>query len=108
MTSGLLVWFLIGVGAFMIQTPSEFLLKRSCHKEDRSAVFAAHFALTHACWLLAYPLTGVVGAQLGLSMAFFVAAAITAIGLVTAVGIWPACDSDIPVKNNNNSGFVRI
>ena len=98
MTSGLLVWFLLGVGASMIQTPLGLLLNPSCYKEDRPAVFAAHFALTHACWLLAYPLTGVVGAQSGFSMAFFVAAAITAIGLVTAVGIWPACDPDALAK----------
>jgi hypothetical protein len=31
-------------------------------------------------------------------MAFFVVAAITAIGLVTAVGIWPACDPDALAK----------
>ena len=49
LTRGLLVWFLLGVAAFMIQTPSGILLKRSCNTEDIPNVFVAHFALTHAC-----------------------------------------------------------
>jgi predicted MFS family arabinose efflux permease len=76
----------------LIQTPSGLLLTRSCDKDDRPAVFAAHFTLTHACWLLAYPLTGVIGAQLELSTAFLLAAIITALGLVAALKIWPASD----------------
>lgn len=39
-------------------TPSGRLLRRSAHPEDRPAVFAAQFALSHACWLLTYPLAG--------------------------------------------------
>ena len=70
-SSGLGVWFLLGAGTSMIQTPSGLLLTRSCDKDDRPAVFAAHFALTHACWLFAYPLTGVIGAQLGFSTGLF-------------------------------------
>ena len=48
-TRGLLVWFLLGVAASMIQTPSGILLKRSCNKENILNAFGAHFALTHAC-----------------------------------------------------------
>ena len=48
-TRGLLVWFLLGVAAFMTQTLLGILLKRSCNKEDILNVFGAHFALSHAC-----------------------------------------------------------
>jgi MFS family permease len=86
-SSGLFVWFLLGVGTSMIQTPFGLLLTRSCDKDDLPAVFAAHFALTHACWLFAYPLSGVIGAQLGLSSSFLLAAITTALGLVAALRI---------------------
>ena len=33
---------------------------------DRPALFAAHFALSHACWLVTYPLAGWLGAGLGI------------------------------------------
>ena len=51
--AGLLaIWFLIGVGSSLVQTPGGRLLRRSAHEEDRPALFAAQFALSHACWLL--------------------------------------------------------
>jgi hypothetical protein len=33
-------------------------------------VFAAQFALSHGCWLMAYPLAGQIGASLGEAAAF--------------------------------------
>jgi MFS family permease len=50
--AGLLaIWFLIGVGSSLVQTPGGRLLRRSSHEEDRPALFSAQFALSHACWL---------------------------------------------------------
>jgi MFS family permease len=43
------LWFLIGMGYSMAQTPSGRLLRRSSLPEDRPALFAAQFALSHAC-----------------------------------------------------------
>ena len=51
-------WFVIGVGYSTVLTPSGRLLARSAHAEDRPAVYAAQFALSHACWLVTYPLSG--------------------------------------------------
>ncbi len=49
---------MVGFGYSATLTPSGRLLRRSSQPEDRAAVFAAHFTLSHACWLLAYPLAG--------------------------------------------------
>lgn len=48
------------VGYSAMLTPSGRLLRRSAHPEDRPAIFAAQFALSHACWLVAYPLAGLL------------------------------------------------
>ncbi|WP_228300398.1 hypothetical protein [Klebsiella quasipneumoniae] len=41
------------------------LLRRSSAAEDRPALFAAQFALSHSCWLVTYPLAGWVGYSMG-------------------------------------------
>ena len=53
-------WLLAGLGYAAVPTPSGRLLRRSAHAEDRPAIFAAQFALSHACWLLTYPLAGLL------------------------------------------------
>ena len=60
MTLGLLtlIWAAVGFGYSATLTPSGRLLTRSAHPEDRPAVFAAQFTLSHACWLVFYPLAG--------------------------------------------------
>ena len=69
--AGLLaIWFLIGVGSSLVQTPGGRLLRRSAHEEDRPALFAAQFALSHACWLVTYLVAGVVGNEIGLFWTF--------------------------------------
>ncbi len=55
----------------MIHIPMGRLLRRSAHTEDRPALFAAHFSLSHACWLIAYPTVGWLGATLELSLTFW-------------------------------------
>ena len=57
------VWFVLGAANSAVLTPTGRLLRRSAHAEDRPALFAAQFALSHACWLVAYPLAGWVGAD---------------------------------------------
>lgn len=46
------LWFTLGLGYSLAQTPSGRLLRRSAREEDRPALFAAQFALSHACWLI--------------------------------------------------------
>lgn len=60
------VWTLLGAACSLVLTPSGRLLARSAHKEDRPAIYAAYFALSHTGWLFAYPLAGWFGLWLGL------------------------------------------
>jgi hypothetical protein len=70
LTGLLAIWFLIGIGSSLVQTPGGRLLRRSADEEDRPALFAAQFALSHACWLVTYLVAGVVGNEIGLSRTF--------------------------------------
>lgn len=84
--------FLIGAGSSLVQTPTGRLLARSAAPGDRPVVYAAQFALSHACWLIAYPLAGVLGAGPGLGPTFAAFAAITFLATLTAWALWPAED----------------
>jgi len=84
----LCIWGLLGAGASLIQTPAGRLVRRSCHAGDRPAVFAAQFALSHASWLVAYPLVGWLGATAGLSVTFLVAAAIAGLATLLSMTAW--------------------
>ncbi len=84
------LWLVIGFGYSLTQTPTGRLLRRSAHPEDRPALFAAQFALSHACWLLTYPLAGRFGAGFGLDATFFLMAGLAALGVLAALRLWPA------------------
>ncbi len=91
MTLGLLIttWLLVGFGYSSTLTPSGRLLTRSAQPEDRPAVFAAQFTLSHACWLVLYPLAGWLMTRFGatVAMAGMVTAAI--LGLLLVLRAWP-------------------
>jgi len=89
------LWFLLGVGYSTAQTPSGRLLRRSANPEDRPALFAAQFALSHACWLIAYPLAGWAGAALGLPMTAIILAAPAAVAIGIGFAVWPADDPEV-------------
>lgn len=91
----LAVWFAMGVGYSMTLTPSGRLLKRSANAQDRPAVFAAQFSLSHCCWLITYPLAGQLGARFGMTFTFAVLASITAVGFIAAWKVWPSEDPDV-------------
>lgn len=90
----LALWFVLGVGYSVAQTPSGRLLRRSAQAVDRPALFAAQFALSHACWLITYPLAGWIGAKAGLGVSFVVLGVLAAVSLVAAARLWPAQDPD--------------
>lgn len=85
-------WLVMGMAYAAALTPSGLLLRRSAQAEDRPAIFAAQFALSHVCWLIAYPLAGQVGAACGQQAAFLTLAALSAAGVVAALWLWPAQD----------------
>ncbi len=78
------LWFVLGLGYSLAQTPSGRLLRRSAREEDRPALFAAQFALSHACWLLTYPIAGWLGAKAGMPTSFIV------LGLLASGSTWLA------------------
>jgi MFS family permease len=88
-------WTLLGVAYSAVMTPSGRLLRRSAHAADRPAVFAAQFALSHACWLLTYPLAGWFGSTVGIVPTLLVLAAISFFGVLFARSFWPAEDPDV-------------
>ncbi|MBD1204914.1 MAG: MFS transporter [Rhodobacteraceae bacterium] len=94
--SGLLaLWAVIGFGFSLTQTPIGRIINRSARAADRGAVFAAQFALSHACWLITYPLAGWIGAGAGLTAAALSLAAIGGVGLVAVLRLWPAHDPEV-------------
>ncbi|PHS78803.1 MAG: MFS transporter [Rhodospirillaceae bacterium] len=88
----LVIWFILGVGSSLVQTPAGRLLKRSAQESDRPAIYAAQFALAHVCWLVTYPLAGWIGAMFGLTTSFAVLGLLTLTATVTAFFIWPVND----------------
>ncbi|MEP4036459.1 MFS transporter [Pseudophaeobacter sp.] len=87
-------WFLSGFGYSTILTPSGRLLKRSAQTEDRPAVFAAQFTLSHGCWLITYPLAGWSMSSLGMVPSLLLLNTLAILGLLYARSQWPAKDPE--------------
>jgi len=95
-------WALLGSSYAALVTPGGRLLKRSSREEDRPALFSAQFSLSHACWLVTYPLVGWLGAQAGIGVTLWTMAAIAAIGWIAAARFWSADDSEVPVHRHDD------
>lgn len=95
-------WLLLGLGYSAVLTPSGRLLRRSAHAEDRPALFAAQFALSHACWLVTYPLSGVLMTQFEPAFAFATLAALAGLATLSAMRLWPRKDSEILEHTHHN------
>ncbi len=87
-------WALIGLGYASILTPGGRLLKRSSDEEGRAAIFAAQFSLSHACWLVMYPLAGWLGTLQSPVWGALGMAAITLAAVMLAIRFWPAHDPE--------------
>lgn len=86
------LWALIGFGFSLTQTPIGRILNRSARPEDRPAVFAAQFAMSHAAWLVTYPLAGWLGSTFSMSVAAVSLAGVGSVALVAVLRLWPAQD----------------
>ena len=85
-------WVALGMAYAGLVTPGGRLLRRSAPAADLPFLFAAQFSLSHACWLLAYPLAGWVGARMGLESALAMLSVLAAMGAVAASWLWRASD----------------
>jgi MFS family permease len=86
----LVAWSITGMLYSAILTPSGRLLRISAHAEDRPAIFSAQFALSHACWLVTYPVAGWIGEAYGLPAAMLTLGGLAMAGAGWAVLVWPA------------------
>ncbi|MGW6533695.1 MFS transporter [Streptomyces venezuelae] len=88
----LAAWMLLGAGSSMVATPAGGIVRRSAAPADLPAAFAGRFALSHACWLLTYPLAGWLAAAAGMTVAAAALAGLALVAATAAVLLWPTHD----------------
>ena len=81
------LWFVMGLAWSAVETPIGRIVRRETPSDQLSAVFAAQFSLSHACWLISYPLAGALGLA-GLPTAAFVLAGLAAAAAGLASLLW--------------------
>lgn len=86
----LALWAVLGAGNAAILTTAPRLVRRKASTPERPAAFAAQFSLSHACFIVTYPLAGLLGATLGLGWTALVLAAVAAAATVAAATMWRA------------------
>ncbi len=84
------IWCIAGLGYSAVLTPVGRLLTALSAPDERPALFAAQFALSHACWLVTYPLAGWGGAMIGMVAIASTLAAIACSGTLICLWLWPA------------------
>ncbi|WP_054814592.1 MFS transporter [Nocardia arizonensis] len=85
-----LTWTALGAGTSMINTPSARLLREATDESERRAVFTAQFSLSHACFLITYPIAGWIGAHIGHPVATATLTGLATLAALTAARLWPA------------------
>lgn len=93
-----LCWTALGMGTSAVNTPSARLLRAECAESELPAVFTAQFSLSHACFLLTYPLTGWLGTHAGAGIAPATAALIATLAATAAARTMPAGRSAAAVR----------
>ncbi|WP_115788353.1 MFS transporter [Arthrobacter silvisoli] len=83
------LWLLLGAGNSTVLTPSARLLREASDEVTGPYVFTAQFSLSHACYILTYPLAGWLGAAAGLGPAALALAFVAMIGGTGAFLSWP-------------------
>ncbi|UGT45195.1 MFS transporter [Nocardia yamanashiensis] len=89
-------WMLLGAGTSTVNTPAARLLRAHTGTRTRTAVFTAQFSLSHACFLVTYPIAGMLGAAAGLPITAITLAVIATLAGTTAAHWWPATGASVP------------
>lgn len=92
-------WVLLGIGTSLVNTPSSRLLADASTTANRNLVYTAQFALSHACFLVTYPIAGWLGAAnlTGAAIALLILAAVVgAIAVAFARSRLLRADTDMP------------
>jgi len=86
------IWMGFGVASSLVMTPGALVITRSVGRRARASVFAAQFSLSHAGWLVAYPLAGWLASRVSLEQALLLLAALCTMVACIATRVWPADD----------------
>jgi MFS transporter, NRE family, putaive nickel resistance protein len=78
------LWILNGAGQPLIAIPSSTLVAIHTSNDQQGRAFAAHFAITHACWLIAYPVKAHLASAVGPQRTFSICGAACAVITVAA------------------------
>ncbi|MFY2791558.1 MFS transporter [Rhodococcus sp. MALMAid1271] len=81
-------WTILGVGTSMINTPSARILRRESDESTRTSIFTAQFSLSHAAFLVTYPVAGWVGAHFGQFTAAAVLTGLATLAALSAARLW--------------------
>lgn len=84
----MLLWFINGAGQALISVPGGVFLKEISSSEDRARIYAAYFSLSHAAWLIGYPLAGWLGTGIGIPWTLTVLGICTSLIVSAAMLVW--------------------
>lgn len=101
----LAAWFLIGFGYSSVQTPAGRLIRKSANSDDRPALFAAQFCLSHCCWLISYPISGWLMTAYGTVTSLLASTVFTTLGIFLALRWWPDQEPENIWHTHENVGL---
>lgn len=81
------LWILLGAATSTVNTPAGRLLRRGSTDANRTAVFTAQFSLSHAGFLVTYPLAGWVGSTVDQAAAALILAIVATCAAAAATRI---------------------
>ncbi|MFJ5142922.1 MFS transporter [Streptomyces sp. NPDC088707] len=99
----LVIWLVMGAAGSAVLTPGGRVVRGSVRSGDLPAAFAARFSLSHACWLLTYPLAGWLAATAGPAASAAVLTAVALAGAAGAAALWPRED---PAGGRRTTGLA--
>lgn len=93
-------WFVLGAGVSAVLTPAGRVVTRQVTPADRPAAFAAAFSLSHAFFLVTYPLAGWVGQRWDVATAAVVLGVLGTLA-ATAAGAWWRPVADVRARSRS-------
>lgn len=89
------LWAMLGALGTAVAIPSSRLVVRASSPDDRQSLFSAQFSLSHACYLVTYPLAGFAGSALGQGWAAALLALVATAAVAGAVCWWPSSNATL-------------
>lgn len=90
------VWTFMGFGGALAMTPAGRVITRNSTVETRPELFAAQYALSHASWLVLYPLAGLLAGQFEFAVAFSLLGALAGFAVLLTVWVWRGLRASAP------------